>query len=167
MTRAHIQLLGIIALLGGCAPEAFIDFNFPSDEAFIRTETIQLIAVPYNPDSSPNPCASLIEAADLGGISNASFQTLAIPICTLHSGSFTVTNVPRGPMAYIALGEGLDPMDNSRFTTLTGCTLHDIYETEGPVEITLSPTSDLLLRLMVGTAPSGCTVDTYCGGTCR
>jgi len=165
MPRYFLQLFGIIALLGGCAPDVFIDFNFPSDEAFIRTETIQLIAVPYNPDSSSNPCAGLIEAAEVGGISNESFRTLAIPVCTLHSGSFTVTNVPRGPMAYIALGEGLDSA-NSRITVLTGCTLHDIYETVGPVEITLSPTSELLEQLMVGTAPSGCSVDMYCAGAC-
>ena len=68
-------------------------------------------------------------------------------------------------MAYVALGRGLDS-SSSQVTVLTGCTLHDIYETAGPVEITLAPTPELLDQLMVGTTPSGCSVDLYCGGGC-
>ena len=165
MKRIHrlITALVICVALTGCGPEVELDFSFPSTEAFVRTQTIQLIAVPVS--AAANPCPELVREAQVGGINNPAFRTQEINVCVLHSGSITVSQVPDGRLAYIAIGRGPATSIEGQ-TTLTACTIHDIYEAAGPVRLVLSPAPGLLEQLGVSDTPSGCVIDDYCSTGC-
>ncbi len=163
LPRCWVAATSIALFFTGCGPEVALDFSFPSSEAFVRTQTIQLIATPT--DVGNNACPELVRSAQIGGIRNPAFQTAELPICVLHSGSITVSAVPSGRLAYIAIGRGLNTSGEEE-AMLTACSMHDIYETTGPVRLTLTPTASLLERLGVGDVPTGCSIDEHCRAGC-
>ncbi|MAQ17199.1 MAG: hypothetical protein CMN30_20695 [Sandaracinus sp.] len=135
--------------------------SFPSVEAFAAAETARVFAMPVS--DADGACFDLLFQVENVGPPEGAQDTGPIPVCQFREGGVELPSVGDGLLAYVATATDVDGR-----VLLSGCTLRDVYTDADGVRIVLTPT-DVYRELLdePDYEPTGCSVESRCGGSCR
>ncbi len=161
MTRRAAPLLAL-ALAVGCANAPVeLTLRFPNEQAFLQSDFGRLLVYPVDPADGLGACPALVESAVSGDLGAPRYDSEQRPICALRDPGITFDDFPEGPHAFVALAYRDDP----QATLLAGCRVAEAYVDAPAVEVTMFPTR--FYADAVGGAPSPCTLESKCNGTCQ
>lgn len=149
--KHRIALLSLV-LLGACAPDAVtIDVNFPTTEAFMKSEQARLLVFPLE-GTQLGVCPRLLDELTTQSFSiEAVYDSGLISVCALRGGT-SLPDIGEGPHAYV-----VEVSSSSNRRILQGCSIGEIYVGAPAVQVALHPTTDYA---MAATAPG--TPDALC-----
>ncbi|WP_053238608.1 hypothetical protein [Sandaracinus amylolyticus] len=157
MTRRSLLLASL--LLGACAPSPVtVDVNFPTTEAFMRSEQARVLVFPLESTTEQlGACPQLLDELPTQSFSiEPVYDSDLRSVCAIRGG-MSLPEFGEGPHAYVV---EIFSAGNRRI--LQGCSIGEIYVDGPDVQVQLHPTMDF----DAATAAPG-TPESYCaaGGT--
>lgn len=158
MRRMHAVVPWVLALAGCASPTVSLSIGFPSQEAFLVTNNIDVQAFALEGDL--DQCPSLLTSAVRGTGVTASSESLGLVPCDVRSG-ITLPDPGGGGHAFVVLGRATNGV------ILGGCAIGEAYPGAPPIQVDLYPTStaDYAAAVTAAHLAPGSTADQRCGGS--
>ena len=156
--RIAIAVASALALSGCASPTVPLSIGFPSQEAFLVTSTIDVVAVPLEGDLSR--CPALLGDAIRGIEVPASSASLGLVPCDVRAGA-VLPDPGGGAHAFIVLGRATNGI------ILGGCAVGEAYPGGPSIQVDLFPTvtADYAAAVTAAHLAPGSTADQRCGGS--
>lgn len=158
------SLLLAMTMASGCGGDTVVvEFNFPSTDAFVRSATIELVAVSLV-DQDLRACPRLVRMVEVSPLDDSLTDLSTEPrdVCELRSAAFEIPSPRSGEHAWIAAARG-----SSGQALLTACTVRDVFGGGEPLVMVLSPTDHYRDQFPAGTPDEACTPEDRCSRGCR
>jgi hypothetical protein len=156
------MVAAVLPLGGGCGGDVVaVEFNFPSQDTFVRSDSAELYGVAIEP-AGAGLCPRFAMDAELdGGSLDADFESGQQPICSLRDGRFDFPAPPGGLHAFVAVVR-----NSMGVAFLTGCTVEEVHSGTDRLLIVLATTDEYRRAVPMLPPTGGCTADDYCRGAC-
>ncbi|UJR84773.1 hypothetical protein [Sandaracinus amylolyticus] len=135
MTRRSLLIASL--LLGACAPSPVtVDVNFPTTDAFMRSEQARVLVFPLTQDQL-GACPQLLDELPTQSFSiEPVFDSDLTSVCAIRGG-MSLPEFEQGPHAYVV---EIFSAGNRRI--LQGCSIGEVYVDGPDVQVQLHPTMD-------------------------